>query len=68
MSWQGLMDFLEMIKDFILSLIDGLSQVVRTLASIGSLAGQASWWMPSSVFTVFLVSVTLIIVLRIVGR
>ncbi len=68
MSWDGLMEFFDMIKDFVMSLINGLAQVVTTLASISSLAGQASWWMPSSVFTVFIVAVTLIVVLRIVGR
>lgn len=68
MSWDGLMEFFDMIKDFVMSLINGLAQVVSTLASISSLAGQASWWMPSAVFTVFIVAVTLIVVLRIVGR
>ena len=68
MSWDGLMEFFDMIKDFVMSLIHGLAQVVSTLASISSLAGQASWWMPSAVFTVFIVAVTLIVVLRIVGR
>lgn len=68
MSWDGLFEFFDMIKDFVMSLINGLAQVVTTLASISTLAGQASWWMPSAVFTVFIVAVTLIVVLRIVGR
>ena len=68
MDWGGLLDFLEMIKDFVLSLIDGMFQIVNTLGSISQYAAQSAWWMPSAVFTVFLVSVTLIIVLRIVGR
>ena len=68
MDWGGLFEFLEMIKDFVLSLIDGMFQIVSTLGSISQLAGQSAWWMPSAIFSVFIVSVTLIIVLRIVGR
>lgn len=68
MFGEGLIEIWEMICDYVDSLIQGLGRVVATLASISSLAGQASWWMPSSVFTVFIVAVTLIIVLRIVGR
>lgn len=68
MSWDGLMEFLEMIKDFVLSLIDGMFQLVRGLGAIGQLTGQSAWWMPSSIFAVFGVSVALIVVLRIVGR
>lgn len=68
MSWDGLLEFLEMIKDFVLSLIDGMFQIVRGLGAVGQLAGQAAWWMPSSIFAVLGISVALIIVLRIVGR
>lgn len=68
MFGQGLIEVFEVIGRFFLSLIDGMLQLVRGLDSIGRLTAQSGWWMPSSIFAVFGVSVTLIIVLRIVGR
>lgn len=64
----GLKEFVVMIKDFILSLINGLATLVEALAHISGISSQASWWMPSALFSVMILALTLIIVLRIVGR
>lgn len=64
----GLKEFVVMIKDFILSLINGLATLVEAFAHISGISSQASWWMPSALFSVMILALTLIIVLRIVGR
>lgn len=64
----ALKEFVVMIKDFLLSLINGLAALVEALAHISGISSQASWWMPSALFSVMILSLTIIIVLRIIGR
>lgn len=64
----GLKEFVVMIKDFILSLINGLATLVESLAHISGISSQAAWWMPSALFSVMILSLTIIIVLRVIGR
>lgn len=64
----GLKEFVVMIKDFLLSLINGLGTLVNSLAHISGIATQASWWMPSALFSMMILSLTIIIVLRVIGR
>lgn len=67
-SLEGLKEFMDMIKDYIMSLIDGLAALVSALGSISSLSSGLGQWMPTTVFTFISLSVILIIILRIIGR
>lgn len=68
MFGQGLLEVFEVIGRFFLSLIDGMYQFIQGLNSIVTLSTLSAGWMPSAIYAVFGVSVTLIIVLRIIGR
>lgn len=61
-------DIVTMLKDFIMSIINGLSILITSLASVKQLTDLAAAWMPSLVFTVMIVGVALIVVLRVIGR
>lgn len=64
----ALLDFVTMIKDYLMSLLDGLWSLVESLAFISDTASEASVWMPSFMFGILVLDVALIIVLRVIGR
>lgn len=64
----GLSDFIKLIKDFVLCLINGLKTLVQALVFVFQMNGSSVFWLPVTVSTVIVVSCTLVIVLRIVGR
>lgn len=68
MALDGLWDFLKMIGDFLMSTIEGLVSVFRAFLLISNLSGRAASWMPGAIFSIFSVSVLLIVMLRVVGR
>lgn len=64
----ALFDFVTMIKDFVMSLIDGLGTLLNALFFVVGIVPGAARWMPGFLFSFVSVAVTLIIVLRIIGR
>lgn len=64
----GLLDFIVMIKDFILSLINGLAILIQSLTFVLGINVSAGVWMPTLMVNIMGCSLILIIVLRIVGR
>lgn len=64
----GFLDFITMIKDFLLSLINGLKVLVESLLFIVNLNATSFSWLPTAVVSVMAVSLFLIAVLRVVGR
>lgn len=64
----ALFDIVTLIKDFIISIVDGLSLLIRSLSFIVQQSNLAAVWMPSYVFTVMTVCLLLIVVLRVIGR
>lgn len=64
----GLLDFVTMIKDFLLSIISGLKVFVESLFFIVNLNATSFTWLPTAVVSFMAVSLTLIVLLRVVGR
>lgn len=64
----GFLDFITMIKDFLLSLIYGLKVFVESLLFIVDLNATSFTWLPAAVVSFMAVSLTLIVLLRVVGR
>lgn len=64
----GFFDFITMIKDFLLSIINGLKVFVDALLFIMNLNATSFTWLPAAVASFMAVSLTLIVVLRVVGR
>ena len=64
----GFLDFITMIKDFLLSIINGLKVFVESLLFVVNLNATSFSWLPSAVVSFMFVSLTLIVVLRVVGR
>lgn len=63
----GLVNFIDLIKEFVLSIVDGLKTLIDALHFVFEVSHNFVW-MPNFVATVIGLSVTIIIVLRIVGR
>lgn len=64
----GFLDFITMIKDFLLSIINGLRVFVESLLFVVNLNATSLSWLPTAVVSVMAVSLVLIVVLRVVGR
>lgn len=64
----ALFEFLVMIKDFVMSIIDGMATLLQSLYFLTSVPVTAVVWMPEFLFSLCMVSMTLLVVLRIVGR
>lgn len=64
----ALYNFVVMIKDFVMSLIDGLSTLLNSLFFVIGIVPGSARWMPGYLFSFVTVAVTLLIVLRIIGR
>lgn len=64
----ALYNFVVMIKDFVMSLISGLGTLLNALFFVIGIVPGSARWMPSFMFSFVTVAVTLIIVLRIIGR
>lgn len=64
----ALFDFVVMIKDFVLSMIDGMATYISSLGFVVGLVGTGTSWMPVYLGQIAVVSVGLIFVLRIIGR
>lgn len=68
MGIEGFFDFISMIKDFLLSLVDGLLSFFETILVIFNLSSASINFLPTTVFAFLGVACTLIILLRVVGR
>lgn len=69
LTLDALYEFIVLIKDFVISILEGLYVLVQTLGFIVSGAGQGYMsWMPSAISAVMTVALILIIVLRVIGR
>ena len=64
----GLTEFIEMIKDFVLSIINGLSALVSALIATVNLTGTFALWMPTVVASYIVIAAVMISILRIIGR
>lgn len=64
----GLTEFIEMIKDFVLSIINGLSALVSALIATNNLVGTFALWMPTVVASYIVIAAVMISILRIIGR
>lgn len=64
----GLLEFITMVKDFLLSILNGLKVFVESLLFIMNLNATSLSWLPTAVVSVMGVSLVLIVVLRVVGR
>lgn len=64
----ALYDFVILLKDQVISIIEGLFVLVQSLGYILTYASQGFVWMPTFISTIIPSAVILIIVLRIVGR
>lgn len=64
----ALKDFITIIKDWLMSIIDGMLTLVESFTFINTAAQGASVWMPSFLFGILLLNVTVVIILRVVGR
>lgn len=64
----GLKEFIQMVGEFLSSLYHGLGSLVSSLTFVSGASSTASWWMPSAIYSVMILSLSLIIILRIIGR
>lgn len=64
----GLFEFITLIKDFIMSLINGLFTMIESLAYVVEVSAESIIWMPSFMFSIMSCTLVLIVVFRIVGR
>lgn len=64
----ALFEFVQFIKDFVLSLIDGLMTFGESLWQIYEVNASAAIWMPGYLVSVMMMAMVLIIVLRLIGR
>lgn len=62
----SLYNIVKMIGDFIASFVSGLKTLVETLSAVSGISSMAGIWMPTVIFSVFAVGVTLSMVLRII--
>lgn len=61
-------DFFDLILDFIINLVQGIGTLIKTLAFLGESGNLVSSIFPGYLATLFVVCLTLLIVLRIIGR
>lgn len=64
----ALYDFVIMLKDTVISVIEGLSVLVQSLGFVINYASTGMSWMPSYISLIISSALILIVVLRIVGR
>lgn len=64
----ALFDFVVMIKDFVMSFIDGMTTLSDSLLAIVSMFFDLGRWMPAYLVGIILVTGPLLIMLRVIGR
>lgn len=61
-------EFFDLVVDYIINLVEGIGTLVKTLLFLGEAGSQVGSIFPGYLATLFVVCLTLLIVLRIIGR
>lgn len=61
-------EFFDLVVDFIINLVEGLGTLIKTLAFLGESGNIVGSIFPGYLASLFVVCLTLLIVLRIIGR
>lgn len=64
---EGLTEFITLIKDFLVGLVQGLLTLVQSLIFVFDISTDITW-MPAFMYSVMSLCLVIVIVLRIVGR
>lgn len=64
---EGLTEFITLIKDFLVGLVQGLLTLVQSLIFVFNISMDITW-MPAFMYSVMSLCLVIVIVLRIVGR
>lgn len=64
---EGLTEFITLIKDFIIGIVEGLITLVQSLIFVFNISTNITW-MPVYMYSIMTLCLVIVIVLRIVGR